>query len=63
MNYHVESKDGSFWYATNGLRSLFNHCKYSDTSFRKVCSELLKTGQIQIVDNRFEDDYFLITMI
>ena len=39
MNYHVSDNDGGFWYAQNGLRSIFEYSKLSDKSFRELCRQ------------------------
>ena len=63
MNYHVCNNDNEFWYAQNGLRSLYVYSKNSDTSFREICNTLYTKGEITINDTRFEGETFTLTMI
>ena len=46
MNYHVSDSEGDFWYAQNGLRSLYQYAIRSDKTLRELCNELLDKGQV-----------------
>jgi hypothetical protein len=66
MNYHVTDLTvGDTWFAWSGLRSLYTYSKISDTSFKKICIDLLEVGQTEIIDTR--PDYLghklVLTMI
>jgi hypothetical protein len=64
MNYHVQNSKDDFWYAQNGLRSLWVYSKESDTSFRELCLKMLEEGQVIVKDLRDNDnERFIITMI
>lgn len=64
MNYHVSDSEGNYWFAQNGLRSLYCYSKCTDTSFRDICLSLINKGEIIIKDIRDNDnDTFCLTMI
>ena len=64
MNYQVHDLEGEYWYAQNGLRSLFTYSKLSSTGFKDICKALLTEGQIVIQDLRDNDNETLcLTMI
>ncbi len=63
-NYHVSDTDGEFWYAQNGLRSIYTYSKISNTPFKTICLELLNSGQIVVNDTRDNNnDTLCLTMI
>lgn len=64
MNYHVEDSNGDFWYAYNGLRSLYEYSKISEKSFRLICETMILEGQIRLKDIRDnENETLVLTMI
>lgn len=64
MNYQIHDSDEDFWFAQNGLRSLYTYSKCTDVSFREICLTLIKEGQIEFKDTRDNDNETLcITMI
>ena len=61
MNYHIElieygSLTGDYWYAKNGIRSLWCNAKHYNLDFKDVLIQLNKTGQ-------YLDSKIVITMI
>jgi hypothetical protein len=63
-NYHVSDASGDFWFACDGLRSLYRLSKCSNVTFKAICLELLASGQIIIDDVRDnENKFFVITLI
>jgi len=47
MNYHVSCESsGDYWYAQNGLRSLYEYAIRSNKTFREICTELDGKGEI-----------------
>ena len=64
MNYHVSDSDDGFWYAQNGLRSLYVYSKDTDKSFKAICTELHTNGQVILKDLRDNDnEQLVLTMI
>lgn len=64
MNYHISDSENEFWFAQNGLRSLFIYSKITDKSFRDICVQLDRTGEIILQDLRENDnDTLVLTMI
>jgi hypothetical protein len=50
MNYHVyDNETEDFWFAQNGLRSLYAYSKNSNKTFRELCLEMIKTGEVEII--------------
>jgi len=64
MNYHVsESNTNDFWYAQNGIRSLYAYSKLDDAfSFRAICEQMSCYGEITLKDNR-TGNFLTLTMI
>ena len=65
MNYHVyDHETGDHWYATNGLRSLFEYAKIScDFSFKDLRYLMIDNeGEATIKDSR-TGNYLTLTMI
>jgi hypothetical protein len=61
MNYQVfdvETRD--YWYAQQGLRSLYNYSKDSDMSFRELCTRMLDRGEVIL---KYDDIILVLTMI
>lgn len=60
MNYMINDlKEGGYWYADNGLRSLYHYSKQTkDMTFRQICEQLLVDGQVIL-----KDYGIIITMI
>lgn len=49
MNYHVShNNEGDYWYAQNGLRSLYEYAIRSNKSFRELCLEMIDKGEVTI---------------
>lgn len=46
MNYQVTDSEGDFWFAQNGLRSIYEYAIRSDKTFREFCTELDNKGEI-----------------
>lgn len=64
MNYHVTDSEGDHWYATNGLRSLYEYSKITDTDFRCLCIAMDIGGQVILKDIRDNNnDTLVLTMI
>jgi len=64
MNYQVHDAEGDYWYAQNGLRSIYTYSKCTDVPFREICLALLKEGQIEFKDTRDNNNETLcLTMI
>lgn len=51
INYHVQDEtNDEHWYATNGLRSLYNYSKVSENkNFREICLEMIEKGEVEIL--------------
>lgn len=64
MNYHVADSDNEYWFAQNGLRSLYTYSKITDTSFRDICLGLLLKGEVILKDTRNnENEVLVLSMI
>ena len=64
MNYHVTDSEGDFWFAQNGLRSLYQYSKVSNLSFRELCTTMLEKGEVILNDIRDNDnDHLILSMI
>lgn len=65
MNYQVNCEiTDNFWYAQNGLRSLYTYSANSDHSFKELCLKMLETGQVTLTYNQLgELKKYTLTMI
>ena len=64
MNYHVADSDNEYWFAQNGLRSLYTYSKIGNKSFREICNELSTKGECILRDMRdIDNDVLILTMI
>ena len=46
MNYCIHDHEGDWYFAQQGLRSLYNWSKRLDISFKELCMIMGKEGQI-----------------
>lgn len=60
MNYQVNDSEDQFWYACNGLRSLYHYSQNSNISFKELCTKMLETGQVTLTRN---GEHLTLTMI
>lgn len=59
MNYMIHDLECSdYWYADNGLRSLYRYSKMTSMSFKEICQTLNDEGQVILKDYKIS-----ITMI
>lgn len=64
MNYHVSDSENNSWYAQNGLRSLYEYSKVSNSSFKAIANEMHIKGQVILNDTRDNNNERLVlTMI
>ena len=64
MNYHVADSNNDYWYACNGLRSLYQYSKVSNMSFKELCTGMIHKGEVILQDTRDNDnDVLILTMV
>lgn len=63
MNYHVQDEtNDEYWYATNGLRSLYNYSKVSENkTFREICLEMIERQEVELLHK--SGNILVLTMI
>lgn len=63
MNYHVQDEtNDEYWYATNGLRSLYNYSKVTENkNFREICLEMIERQQVELLHK--SGSILVLTMI
>lgn len=63
-NYHVsEDFTGEYWFAQNGLRSLWHYSKMANISFRTLCLKMMETGEVTITIDSDTEETLTLTMI
>lgn len=63
MNYHVQDEtNDEYWYATNGLRSLYNYSKVTENkNFREICLEMIERQEVELLHK--SGSILVLTMI
>jgi hypothetical protein len=64
-NYHVsEDETGDYWFAQNGLRSLYHYSKMATKmDFRTLCLRMIETGEVTIEIDSDTEDTLTLTLI
>lgn len=52
MNYICVDSNDDHWYACNGLRSLYEYSKISNTTFKELCTKMIHEREVTIADTR-----------